>query len=72
MEVTNDTIRCKSYNGAYSEVPLNNMEKAYETKRLVIVKSKTASLYYIFKKDAFTKGIYPDFIEFLKQKGLYK
>ncbi len=71
-EVTNDALLCKSYNGAYSEVPLNNMEKAYETKHLIVIKSKTANLYYTFKKDAFTKGTYPEFMEFLKQKGLYK
>ena len=72
MEVTYDTLRCKSYNGAFTEIPLYNMKKAYETKHLIVIKSKTTKLYYTFKKDAFTKGTYPEFIEFLKQKGLYK
>ena len=72
MEVTYDTLRCKSYNGAFTEVPLYNMKKAYETKHLVVIESKTANLYYLFKKDSFTKGTYPEFMEFLKQKGLYK
>ncbi len=72
MEVTHDTLRCKSYNGAFTEIPLYNMKKAYETKHLIVIKSKTTKLYYTFKKDAFTKGTYPEFIEFLKQKGLYK
>ena len=62
MEVTYDTLRCKSYNGAFTEVPLYNMKKAYETKHLVVIESKTANLYYLFKKDSFTKGTYPEFM----------
>lgn len=66
-----DLLRFRVSNGAEQELPYAKMKKLAQTKHLILVSSE-AKLWYIFPKDAFTKGTPEDFLAFLKTKGVGK
>ncbi|MBQ4086961.1 MAG: YcxB family protein [Clostridia bacterium] len=51
-----------------SILPYTKVKKIRQTKNLIILYSG-ARLGYVLRKDAFTVGSYPDFIDFLRSKG---
>lgn len=67
--VTDDFIQNTSSTGAINKLEFNKIKKAVQTKNLILLMSD-AKLFYIFRKDTFTKGNKDDFISFLKYKGI--
>ena len=67
--VTDEFIQMASQNGASGKLEYGNVNKAIQTKNLIILETK-AKLFYVFAKDGFTKGTSEEFIAFLRCKGI--
>ena len=67
--VTDEFIQMASQNGASGKLEYGNVNKAIQTKNLIILETK-AKMFYVFAKDGFTKGSKEDFVAFLQSKGI--
>ena len=66
-EVSETGIRVGRDGHFTQEVPFSEIRHAKETKHLILLTSR-ARLLYIFHKDGFVKGSYPEFNRFLYEK----
>ena len=67
--VTDECVCITAPDGASGKLEYCNVNKAIQTKNLIILETK-AKLFYVFAKDGFTKGSKEDFVAFLQSKGI--
>lgn len=67
--VTNDYIQSTASTGAVIDLKYDKIKNSVQTKNLILLRTRT-NLFYIFRKDTFTKGSKDDFIAFLTGKGI--
>ena len=67
--VTDSFIQITASTEAVSQIEYHKFKGAFQTKNLVVLRSK-ARLLYIFDKNTFEVGTVEEFISFLKTKGI--
>lgn len=69
--VYNDRIEYSNGSGEPVELSYDEIGSVFCTKNVIAVRSK-AKLVYMLQKDGFSLGTADDFLEFLREKGMYK
>ena len=67
--VTDNYMQGTASSGSVIKPEYSAFKNGHQTKNLILLRSK-ANLVYVFRKDSFTLGTAPEFIEFLKGKGI--
>ena len=69
--IYDDKLTLTGTKGVTVELPLNKVKKIYVLKNLIVLMSD-AKLMYIMTKSGFTLGTSDEFLDFLREKGIYK